>query len=170
MTMTSKPKVLQLRTQNSISFCILEALPGNGILWQEEMGPPEGGGHQCWVARTRQREIRGSSVRGSPVCLVPMWALISASSMVTKSQAVQQIENIHCSLSTCSDMWLTNCMLSSVSKPHTWQLEEDGERNEKPLQWGNHPRNQDSDFSQAFFFPIQRGCSRIFSCLLGCLW
>lgn len=58
----------------------------------------------------------------SPVCLVPMWFFISASSIVTKSQAVQQMENIHCSLSTWSDMWLTNWTLSSVSNPHTWQL------------------------------------------------
>lgn len=56
---------------------------------------------------------------GSPVCLVPMCAFISVSSMVTKSQAVQQMENIHCSLSTWSDMWLTNWTLSSVSNPHT---------------------------------------------------
>ena len=75
-----------------------------------------------------RREGRAEDVgvgwgRGLPVCLVPMCAFISASSMVTKSQAVQQMENIHCSLSTWSDMWLTNWTLSSVSNPHTWQLD-----------------------------------------------
>ncbi|TNN89517.1 hypothetical protein EYF80_000120 [Liparis tanakae] len=48
---------------------------------------------------------------------------MSFSSMQTKSQTLQQSENIHCSLSTWSDMWLTNWAFSSVWKSHTWQLD-----------------------------------------------
>lgn len=92
-------------------------------------------GTHAGMARDGAEEGEKDRQGWSPVCLVPMWAFISASSMVTKSQAVQQIENIHCSLSTWSDMWLTNWTLSSVSNPHTWQLYERMKEEREREEW-----------------------------------